>query len=375
MDLVKKIYSRLHPFAAYNLLLFGSFIVLLNFRFNLYNTAFPTGGFMLSVAYLLTGIGAYFFNDLMDVSTDHKAGKFNSTQVMNKGISILLILFLWLVGYLLVDRVLPGLRIFFVCQLALLVLYSVPVIRLKERGLAGLVTDACYAHVMPAIMLLVLVSDFIVLQMAFAVNLAVLTFCIGMRDILIHQFHDLANDKRSGVKTFAVVNQQVVKKLVWLFEISIVVSILALIIGMYLHTENAAYCMMLIGLMGYYICFYLQKNHNVFNDNVSLRGYIIISTLVWLGLILFNHSYWLLVFIIHPYFISFLNKVFNKAWLAIKYVFKIWIGNLVIRFIPLAVNTILYYLFFALGKDLKKTPLYKKENEFGFIKRIRSIFQ
>ncbi|MES2690356.1 MAG: hypothetical protein V4658_08135 [Bacteroidota bacterium] len=375
MHLFKKIYSRLYPFAAYNLLLFGSFILLLTFRFGLYNTGFPTGAFVLCLAYLFTGTGAYFFNDLMDVSTDHKAGKFNSTQVMNKGVIILLILFLWLAGYLLVDRVLSGLRVFFVLQLLLLVLYSLPAIRLKEKGLLGLVTDACYAHVMPVIMLLFLVNDFIVLQPAFAINLVVLTFCIGMRDILIHQVHDLANDKRSGVQTFAVGNQHVVKKLVLLFEVFIVFSILALNINMYSYTGEPAYFMMLIGLMVYYTCFYLQKKHNVLNDNVSLRGYIIISALVWLGFILFHHWYWLLVFIVHPYFISFLNQTFNKVWLSIKYIFKIWIGNLVLRFIPLVVNTILYYLFLALGKDLKKTPLYRKENEFGFIKKIRSIFQ
>jgi hypothetical protein len=80
----------------------------------------------------------------------------------------------------------------------------VPPIRIKERGAAGLITDALYAHAIPAVMAAytyTLISnqlpDLVFIGMLFSWQ-----FCVGIRNVLIHQLSDLHSDKESGTKTF-----------------------------------------------------------------------------------------------------------------------------------------------------------------------------
>jgi hypothetical protein len=130
---------------------------------------------------------------------------------------------------------------------------------------------------------------------------------------------------------------------------------------------------MFLSLSAYYIVSY-SKKVNVLTDNVSLRGYIILSSIAWLGLIINSGQYWLAIFLVHPYFISFLVKGSNKIYLMIKWIFKIIIGNLLIQYIPLFVNYFLYYLFLLFGRNIKERPLYNNQNEIKFIKWVRMLF-
>jgi 4-hydroxybenzoate polyprenyltransferase len=82
------------------------------------------------------------------------------------------------------------------------VLYSLPPIRLKERGLAGVFADALGGTALPVLWWILLtnpVSSAPFLAVAGAWSLA-----FGLRGILYHQTADIALDQASGVKTFAV---------------------------------------------------------------------------------------------------------------------------------------------------------------------------
>lgn len=368
-----KIYARLSSFALYNLLLFGNFILVLVIKFDLYNNNFPLAALYLSIAYLLTGIGAYFFNDLMDVKSDIKVKKISLMQIVDKKIVIAIVFVLWFAGYWLVNLITPKIVIYYVLQLTFILFYSIPIIRLKEKGILGVIVDAGYAHIIPIIMLLALANSFIEMNIIFAIILIAIAFFTGMRDILIHQMNDLENDRKSGTVTFASTNFILTSKLIWAFEIGIVVALFLLVINLGFYNYKGLCLIMFLSLSAYYIVSY-SKKVNVLTDNVSLRGYIILSSIAWLGLIINSGQYWLAIFLVHPYFISFLVKGSNKIYLMIKWIFKIIIGNLLIQYIPLFVNYFLYYLFLLFGRNIKERPLYNNQNEIKFIKWVRMLF-
>ncbi len=77
--------------------------------------------------------------------------------------------------------------------------YSVPPIRLKERGAFGLIAAACAQRVLPA----VIVFRAFGIWNEVSVCLCVLGFLIGVRYMVVHQILDLSSDRCSGVNTIA----------------------------------------------------------------------------------------------------------------------------------------------------------------------------
>jgi 4-hydroxybenzoate polyprenyltransferase len=156
----------------------------------------------------IAGFG-YWTNDLGDRKADRLAGKANplATLAMPQIVGILC---LWLalaslpwIVYFPVDGIGIGCL---VVELLLFVLYVLPPFRLKERGLLGLVTDALYAHAIPAFLAALTFealsptpsSDLIYLL----IGVVGWQFCLGLRNILLHQLKDAANDRRSGLRTY-----------------------------------------------------------------------------------------------------------------------------------------------------------------------------
>lgn len=148
----------------------------------------------------------YLTNDLFDIASDIKAGKKNS--LAGKPIAFVMILF----GIALALIFTPWLFLpstnfsfFFIAfQLLLFLAYSIPPLRLKERGLAGLITDALYAHAIPPILAAYTYSlathsalDGIALLLLFSWQ-----FTSGIRNIAMHQKEDAVADKKSGSKNY-----------------------------------------------------------------------------------------------------------------------------------------------------------------------------
>jgi hypothetical protein len=166
----------------------------------------------LALLFLCTIIGfssvGYLLNDLFDQKQDMLAGKKNS--LAGKPAFFVLLLFLvslafvflpWL--YLPADRFSYSLIVF---QLLLFVVYSAPPIRLKERGVAGVITDSLYAHGVPPI-LAAYTFSMAIDRPFFGYKLLWLfawQFASGVRNILMHQSEDIPADKRSGSRTFVM---------------------------------------------------------------------------------------------------------------------------------------------------------------------------
>jgi 4-hydroxybenzoate polyprenyltransferase len=156
----------------------------------------------------ITGFASfgYLVNDLFDMEQDLKAGKKNSLAgkpaifiVLFFAISAALIFvpWIWLPA--------TGFSYFLIAlQLSLFLIYSVPFIRLKEKGLAGIVTDALYAHAVPPILAAYTFSlaAHSSLSDSGLLLLFAWQFTSGVRNILIHQQTDIDADRRSGSKNF-----------------------------------------------------------------------------------------------------------------------------------------------------------------------------
>lgn len=84
--------------------------------------------------------------------------------------------------------------------------YSIPPVRLKERGVLGVATDALGAHMVPTLFMAASMlersatpglSSFALLGAA-----ALWSFCLGLRGIIVHQVLDRNRDIRANVATF-----------------------------------------------------------------------------------------------------------------------------------------------------------------------------
>jgi hypothetical protein len=84
-------------------------------------------------------------------------------------------------------------------------LYSLPPIRLKTRGVLGLLADASGAHLFPTLLAVSLVYRWRgePIDPIWFASVAVWSLTFGLRGILWHQLSDLDNDEKIGLRTFA----------------------------------------------------------------------------------------------------------------------------------------------------------------------------
>ncbi len=149
----------------------------------------------------------YTLNDYWDGDSDSRAGRVNAQGGLSRLSRRFLVggpLVLGLGAWVGLDPSVSA-SLFLAIQLFLLVAYSVPPLRLKERGLLGVVADALYGHVVPlAIVLLVFPPDLTEgSSPLWAGVLGVWALAKGLRNILLHQVEDRKRDRLSGVSTFA----------------------------------------------------------------------------------------------------------------------------------------------------------------------------
>ena len=174
----------------------------------------------LILVWILGAAGfGHYLNDLYDIDTDRKAGKFNSaaghTCGQRSGILILLLSLIytpWIIKG--PDCLQLGLVSL---QIILFLLYSAPWPRLKEKGFVGLLVDALYGHALPAIIIIAGFSkpnlyykntwfEFISpLEFhVFFFFLSLWSICLGLRNIIGHQLSDYNNDLKAGIQTYVV---------------------------------------------------------------------------------------------------------------------------------------------------------------------------
>lgn len=165
------------------------------------------GGYLFSVC--CVAVYGHVINDAFDVQADLQSGKLNAMAQLDRPERLGMCVTPLCAGFL------PALVIHYsgtaLCLLALNylwpTLYSLPIVRLKERGLLGVVCDAMGPHIFPTLLAL---SMFGVLQDGappgeydYPKVILLWAAALGLKGILHHQVLDRERDLRSGVNTFA----------------------------------------------------------------------------------------------------------------------------------------------------------------------------
>jgi hypothetical protein len=170
----------------------------------------------------------HIVNDAFDVEADLRANKPNAMRNLDVNARILLALLFLVGGFLPASA-----ANYSYLTLALLAanylwptLYSIPGIRLKERGLFGVVCDAMGSHVTPTLLCLSVfnlarVDSSIELWMFGGVAM-LWAAVLGIKGILHHQIYDRVNDIESGTVTLAttVGPAKIIRFLTW-FNITV----------------------------------------------------------------------------------------------------------------------------------------------------------
>jgi 4-hydroxybenzoate polyprenyltransferase len=150
----------------------------------------------------------YIVNDIFDIEVDRKAGKSNAIAQLLPWQRFLFCLLFVATGF-----AVPILMKFSTLAIILLAinyllptLYSAPPLRLKERGIWGILSDAAGAHAVPT---LFVATTFLHLSttpqpnaLTFSIIAAAWAFFAGVRGILLHQLWDRDNDLNAGISTF-----------------------------------------------------------------------------------------------------------------------------------------------------------------------------
>jgi 4-hydroxybenzoate polyprenyltransferase len=197
----------------------------------------------------VAGIG-YLTNDLGDRKKDAIIQKENATSEL----SVWSICFLFMVFglfmlapwvYLPFNKISAGLL---VLQIALFVMYAFPPFRFKEKGLLGVVTDALYAHVNPAVL-----AGYTFFQLTstpwstfvwFIGLLSAWQLVLGLRNILFHQLKDVTNDLNSNTKTFVTFYGEKETSVLCKFILLPLETILFVVFCVYLSSFNGLFCIL-----------------------------------------------------------------------------------------------------------------------------------
>jgi len=146
-------------------------------------------------------------NDLTDLNEDLISGKRNRVIGRSRTFIIVVLTACLLPGILVSiywrnDPLLLGL---YLAAWLAFSLYSIPPVRLKGRGLAGLLADACGAHLFPTLVAITLVyrRQGNEIDPVWFTSVAIWSLGFGLRGNLWHQLTDLQHDEIAGLGTFA----------------------------------------------------------------------------------------------------------------------------------------------------------------------------
>lgn len=159
-------------------------------------------GLFVLFSTMMTGYG-YLINDLADVKLDRHHGKPNVFQGMGRGWAVLIPPVALVIGLLLAWPFLD--RSWFLPLWLLWILaatsYSLPPLRLKERGMIGLVATIAAQQTLPTALMFAAWGKLVHWDALIFILFATIR---GISSDVSHQMRDWSNDAGTGTGTFAV---------------------------------------------------------------------------------------------------------------------------------------------------------------------------
>ncbi|MBL1210217.1 UbiA family prenyltransferase [Geminocystis sp. GBBB08] len=216
----------------------------------------------LLIALFLDATFASLINNICDQEEDHLSGKVNY-MVGRSSLFIALILTANILPGIVVSVLLrqtPLILGVYVSNWLVFAIYSIPPIRLKQRGFWGILAIALGEGFLPHLFaaLLIVSNAHKGLPVIWIILIGVWSFANGLRCILWHQMGDFENDLRARINTFAVNRSpQTLQKLgKW---IVFPVEITALMGMLFLFQNTLVWILLLIYLITEYLRHYFWK--------------------------------------------------------------------------------------------------------------------
>lgn len=192
----------------------------------------------------------YLFNDFADLEKDQEAGKVKAIQSVSSKVTLLSLCFLLIISIVLCfvffhDR--PLVTVVAIISYLLGMAYSAKGIRLKERGVIGVIECSFAQRNTPILMLVVMMS----VKPVAAICWMCIVFINGLRYILVHQLLDKENDKKVGIQTLVSSHNLPFRQIIivfWVMELLLLCvlfrSALFTVSGLILVTVYALFCIL-----------------------------------------------------------------------------------------------------------------------------------
>ena len=344
IELIKKSRINLwwnHIIAPLTLALYIHFSIEKHFNFQLYFTFLFASAFLAFLGYLI--------NDFFDIKKDLLANKSNFFENINKTstyLIVLIVLFITLVLWFFVP-ILSKYKFLIICfELLLLLVYSMPFFRLKEKDWFGVVADSLYAHILPWLMIALISPIFQVKY--FIVILVFWQFFIGLRNILTHQINDYNFDLQVNNTLATKKSIKTIEKYISLVAFFEIISFSFFLYYLTFKIENEFIYPIIASLfiaVIYEIRLFAntRKNTLYFGFLNNIYEYLLpLSFCIFMAIKLQN--YYLIFFhiVLFPKFYFYLAEIFSLK------------KNPDFSKIKLTGNYIIYYLFLIFGVNLKK---------------------
>lgn len=167
-------------------------------------TILPLAGLVATVC--CVGNYGFAINDLFDQEEDRIAGKANAATTHGAR-TIWASAIVSAILAVVVAAVSAGLAggLLTVAAMLLPLIYSVPPLRVKERGWFGVLADALAAHLFPALLAMLIVSRHALQDLTIPLLIAITAWSLvtGLRNILAHQLKTAERDRVAGLTTLA----------------------------------------------------------------------------------------------------------------------------------------------------------------------------
>lgn len=236
-------------------------------------------GFLLCA--IMTGaVYASLINDFNDLESDRINGKRNGLKDWPRWLSLAMICIVIIVGMLFAYRVRASVPtvVAYLCAWVTFALYDIRPIYLKNRGIWGALADSCGAHLFPTLFIGFGMQSYLSTQTdAWTIGaLAFSSWAIGFRSILSHQYDDLKNDRKTGLRTFAVL-QKNTEPVKWLGPIVLFAEVSVLVYALSKMQQTS-----LLILLGLYIVLAAILSSRTELRFATISGQAPIKSRVWM---------------------------------------------------------------------------------------------
>lgn len=358
--MIPQLRARLGSMLTYNAMFYAHFIAWLIYISQVPLSNIGIDWLTFQAAFALTAVAAYCFHDLFDSEEDAQAQKKNLSLLIGRRNCSLIAIAFGSFGLALGISISWKIALGLVALWVSLMAYSVKPLRLKSTVL-GFFLDAWYAHTLPGILVLLLLSKFIPIGFWFFCPLLTSFTSIGIGDILSHQSSDRISDKALGLRTFAVAFP---KSTPWTIRFFDGLAWVSLGVQSWIFLDQVDIILLsnftLIGTL-LSIAFLALATVAVYSTDRStaFRLFFPISSAALLYLTWKTWPVWALLALAHPYNLNAISKALKRT------------GVSLFQFSGRALN---YFLFFGaklFGRDLRSKPLYPAGHEPNWIQRLK----